>query len=59
MTKPRSATSSESETERVFSARIKPELVKQLKMLAVEKDSRINRLLEEAVTDLLKKYKKL
>ena len=34
------------------------ELVTQLKYLAVEKRSRLNKLFEEAIQDLLKKYGK-
>ncbi len=34
------------------------ELVTQLKYLAVEKRSRLNKLFEEAIHDLLKKYGK-
>ncbi len=32
------------------------ELLKFLKMLAVQKETRLNNLLEEAIKDLLKKY---
>ena len=34
------------------------ELMKKLKILAVEKGSRVNDLIEEAIKDLLKKYDK-
>jgi hypothetical protein len=34
------------------------DLIKGLKMLAVEEDARANDLLEEAIQDLLKKYEK-
>jgi hypothetical protein len=34
------------------------DLIKGLKMLAVEKDVRANDLLEEAIQDLLEKYEK-
>ncbi len=40
-----------------FGIRIKPELMKKLRMLAVEKDMQVNHLLEEAIEDLLEKYK--
>lgn len=53
------ASGSSSETDRVFSARISPELVKMMKILAAEKDTSIKQLLNEAVKDLLKKYRKL
>ena len=34
------------------------ELLKSLKMLAVQKETRLNHLLEEAIKDLLKKHDK-
>ena len=34
------------------------DLMKKLKILAVEKEVRVNDLLEEAIKELLKKYKK-
>ena len=34
------------------------ELLKSLKMLAVQKETRLNNLLEEAIKDLLKKHDK-
>jgi hypothetical protein len=34
------------------------DLLKSLKMLAVQKETRLNQLLEEAIQDLLKKYEK-
>jgi hypothetical protein len=34
------------------------DLIKKLKILAAEKDMRANDLLEEAIKDLLQKYKK-
>jgi len=33
-------------------------LVRSLKVLAAQKDKRLNQLLEEAINDLLKKYKR-
>ncbi len=49
-----------SSTERKpFGIRIKPELMKKLRMLAVEKDMQVNHLLEEAIEDLLEKYKEV
>jgi len=36
---------------------IESDLIKRLKFLAVEQDSRLNDLLEEAIRDLLEKYK--
>jgi predicted transcriptional regulator len=38
---------------------IESELIKCLKHLAVDTDKALNDLLEEAIRDLLKKYKKL
>ncbi|MBC8418537.1 MAG: ribbon-helix-helix domain-containing protein [Desulfobacteraceae bacterium] len=37
---------------------ITTDLLKSLKILAAEKSVRLNQLLEEAIKDLLKKYKK-
>jgi hypothetical protein len=44
---------------KVFGVRMNPELAKKLKILAVKKDTQIYKLLEEAIVDLLKKYKEL
>lgn len=38
----------------VFSTRVNPELIKQLKHLAVDEEKAINELLEEAIAILLK-----
>ena len=47
------------ETERKnYNTTLRVDLIKGLKMLAVEKDVRANDLLEEAIQDLLKKYAK-
>jgi len=40
---------------KVFGVRMDPELAKKLKILAVKKDTQIYKLLEEAITDYLKK----
>ncbi len=40
-----------------YSVRLLPELMKKLKFLAVKKEQKISSLLEEAIQDLLKKYK--
>jgi len=40
-----------------FSTTLLPDLVIELKHLAVEKRCRLNKLLEEAIQDLLRKYK--
>jgi hypothetical protein len=39
-----------------YNTTLREDLIKKLKMLAVEKDSRANDLLEEAIELLLKKY---
>ena len=41
-----------------YNTTIRADLIKGLKMLAVEEDVRANDLLEEAIQDLLKKYEK-
>ena len=41
-----------------YNTTIDYELLKQLKLLSVEENKRHNDLLEEAIEDLLKKYKK-
>jgi len=41
-----------------YNTTLREDLIKRLKMLAVEKDSRVNDLLEEAIELLLKKYEK-
>jgi len=38
-------------------ARLSPEMIKELKHLAVDSDVSMNALIEEAVTDLLRKYR--
>lgn len=40
-----------------FGARVNPEMIKKLKHLAVDKGVSFNILVEEALEDLLKKYK--
>lgn len=39
-----------------YNTTLREDLIKKLKMLAVEKDSRVNDLLEEAIELLLEKY---
>jgi len=39
-----------------YNTTLREDLIKRLKMLAVERDSRANNLLEEAIELLLKKY---
>ena len=41
-----------------YNTTLSADLIKRLKILAVEKDVRANDLLEEAIQDLLKKYEK-
>ena len=39
-----------------YNTTLRTDLLKQIKILAIEQDRRVNDLLEEAITDLLKKY---
>jgi predicted transcriptional regulator len=48
-----------SSPNKVFGVRMDPELAKKLKILAVKKDTQVYKLLDEAITDLLKKHKEL
>ncbi|MDI6688190.1 MAG: hypothetical protein QME06_08245, partial [Desulfobacterales bacterium] len=41
-----------------YNTRIEEELIKKFKILAIEQGKRQNQLLEEAILDLIKKYKK-
>ena len=41
-----------------YNTTLRVDLIKKLKMLAVEKDSRANTLLEEAIELVIKKYEK-
>jgi predicted HicB family RNase H-like nuclease len=41
-----------------YNTRIEEELIKKFKILAIEQGKRQNQLLEEAIKNLLKKYKK-
>jgi len=41
-----------------YNTRMEEELIKQFKILAIEKGKRQNELLEEAIKDILKKYRK-
>jgi len=45
-------------TKKMFTTRLDPDLLKRLKMLAVELERPVNSLLEEGIKDLLKKYGK-
>jgi predicted transcriptional regulator len=42
---------------KVFGVRMDPDLAKKLKILAIKKDTQVYKLLEEAITDYLKKHK--
>ena len=45
-------------TKKTFSTRIDDERLKALKHLAVDSDKSLGTLLEEAIEDLIRKYKK-
>jgi antitoxin-like ribbon-helix-helix protein len=40
-----------------YNTTLRVDLIKKLKILAINKDVRVNDLIEEAIEDLLKKYK--
>ena len=44
--------------KRYINTTVSSEILKSLKVLAAQEEKRINQLLEEAIEDLLKKYKK-
>ncbi len=44
--------------KKMFTTRLDREAIKQLKILAAHQEKSINRLLEEAIADLLRKYEK-
>ncbi|MBW1689537.1 MAG: ribbon-helix-helix domain-containing protein [Deltaproteobacteria bacterium] len=44
--------------KKIFSTRVDEDRIKELKHLAVDTDKSLGTLLEEAIQDLLKKYKK-
>ena len=44
--------------KKVFSTRVDEDRIKELKHLAVDADKSLGTLLEEAIQDLVKKYKK-
>ena len=44
--------------KKMFTTRLDREAIKQLKILGAHQEKSINRLLEEAITDLLRKYEK-
>ena len=41
----------------LYNTRLEKELIKEFKILAIRQEKRQNKLLEEAIQDLLKKYK--
>lgn len=59
MAKKMTSSSDSSKYQKVFGVRIDPELAKKLKILAVKRDTRVYTLIEEAISDLLKKYKEI
>ena len=46
------------EKRKNYNTTLRINLIKKMKILAAEEDARVNDLLEEAIQDLLKKYKK-
>ena len=46
------------EKRKNYNTTLRIDLIKKIKILAAEKDARVNDLLEEAIQDLLKKHKK-
>ena len=44
-------------TKKIFSTRIDADRLKELKHLAVDTDKSLGNLLEEAIADIVKKYK--
>lgn len=58
MVKKKEGTSSEGKSDRKsYGIRLTPELVKALKRIAVEREMPVNRVLEEAIQDYIKKNK--
>jgi len=53
----RKSSSPSSSPREPFAVRLDPELVTSIKILAAKKRTQVNLLFEEAVRDLLKKYK--
>ncbi len=46
-----------SSSQKVFGVRgLNPEIIKALRILALKREESVRKLLEEAITDLLKKY---
>lgn len=46
------------DTKKQAAVRLKPEIIKKVKYLALDLDRSFNSLMEEAVEDLLKKYQR-
>lgn len=42
--------------KKTYSVRLKPELMKEIRLLAVNKERPLTDIMEEAMTDLLRKY---
>ncbi len=45
------------DTKKIFSTRVDADRIKELKHLAVDTDKSLGNLLEEAIKDIVKKYK--
>jgi len=56
-TRKEAKSSVETSARKSFGIRLRPELVKALKRIAVEKEMPVNRVLEEAIQDYIKKNK--
>jgi predicted transcriptional regulator len=48
-----------SSTRKPYGIRLSPELVKPLKILAAKQERPVNRVLEDAIIDYLKKHKEI
>ena len=59
MKKKESTSSGSYSGRKSYGIRLSPDLVKPLKLLAVKKEKPVNRLLEEAIVDYLKKHKEI
>ncbi|MDO8282871.1 MAG: ribbon-helix-helix domain-containing protein [Thermodesulfovibrionia bacterium] len=59
MVKKSSTATGVSTANKVFGVRMDQELAKKLKILAIKKNTQVYKLLEDAITDYLKKHKEL
>jgi len=55
----KTSSSDSSKYQKVFGVRCDREMAKKLKILAVKRETQVYRLIEEAISDLLKKYKEV